>query len=117
MGLANETPMETRTVEQVNSQGSFLKVVAENSGKVLIVEDEDVLAELLEFNLVHRGFDVFVAKDGLEACRIMGKEEPDLVLLDLMLPLLDGWEVCKMIRSHHDQRIAKTPIIVLSALG
>ncbi|WP_321372384.1 hybrid sensor histidine kinase/response regulator [uncultured Desulfuromusa sp.] len=117
MGRVERLSSDRYEAEQNKESQHFLTVATKDCGKVLIVEDEDELAELLEFNLAHRGFDVFVAKDGLEACRIMGKEEPDLILLDLMLPLLDGWEVCKMVRSHHDQRIAKTPIIVLSALG
>ncbi len=94
-----------------------LKVATENSGKVLIVEDETELAEVLEFNLIRRGYDVLIATDGLEACRVIGRENPDLILLDLMLPLLNGWEICRMVRSHHDRQVAKTPIIVLSALG
>lgn len=85
--------------------------------KVLIVEDEDSLAEILEFNLLRQGFDVALAQDGLEACRRIGHERPDLVLLDILLPLLDGWEVCRMIRSHHDQQISQVPIIMLSALA
>ncbi len=85
--------------------------------KVLIVEDEDALAEILEFNLQRQGFSVLKAGDGLEACRIIGREQPDLILLDIMLPLLNGWEICRMIRSHHDRRIRATPVIMLSALS
>lgn len=96
---------------------NFLRVAAEKKGKILIVEDEAELAEILEFNLIRRDFDVLIAEDGLEACRIIGREKPDLILLDLLLPLLDGWEVCRMVRSHHEPQIAKTPIIMLSALG
>ena len=117
MGSVNSVPIETKTSEQGEIQRSILQVAAQDCGKVLIVEDEDELAEVLEFNLMRRGFEVFVAKDGLQACRMIGKENLDLILLDLMLPLLDGWEVCKMVRSHHDQNLAKTPIIMLSALG
>lgn len=117
MGSVNSVPIETKTSEQGEIQRSILQVAAQDCGKVLIVEDEDELAEVLEFNLMRRGFEVFVAKDGLQACRMIGKENLDLILLDLMLPLLDGWEVCKMVRLHHDQNLAKTPIIMLSALG
>ncbi len=88
-----------------------------NSGRVLVVEDEDSLAEILEFNLQRNGFQVLIAKDGLEACRLIGREKPDLILLDIMLPLLNGWEICRMIRSHHDRLIGTTPIIMLSALS
>ena len=117
MGSVNSVPIETETKEQGEIQRSILQVAAQDCGKVLIVEDEDEVAEVLEFNLLRRGFEVFVAKDGLQACRMIGKENPDLILLDLLLPLLDGWEVCKMVRLHHDQKLAKTPIIMLSALG
>lgn len=117
MGLVDKMPIETQTKEQGELQRSILKVAPQNCGKILIVEDEEDLAEVLEFNLISQGFDVSVAKDGLEACRFIGEKNPDLILLDLLLPLLDGWEVCKMVRLHHDQRLAKTPIIMLSALG
>lgn len=117
MGLVNKMPIETETEEQGEIQRSILQVAAQDCGKILIVEDEEDLAEVLEFNLISQGFDVSVAKDGLEACRFIGEKNPDLILLDLLLPLLDGWEVCKMVRLHHDQKLAKTPIIMLSALG
>lgn len=87
------------------------------AGRVLIIEDEEALAEILEFNLQRQGFVVLKAGDGLEACRIIGREQPDLILLDIMLPLLNGWEICRMIRSHHDEQIRKTPVIMLSALS
>jgi len=86
-------------------------------GHILIVEDDLELSEILEFNLTRKGFDVLVAKDGLDACRVIGREKPDLILLDIMLPLLDGWEICRMVRSHLDPLIARTPIIKLSALS
>lgn len=116
MGLVDKSPIEPLATEQDQIQRRVLKVATQSCGKVLIVEDEEELAEVLEFNLIRRGFDVLVAGDGLEACRIIGQEKPNLILLDLMLPLLDGWEICRMVRSHHDPTVAKTPIIVLSAL-
>ncbi len=104
-------------VKQEKIHQQIFKATTENCGTVLIVEDETELAEVLEFNLLQQGYDVLLAVDGLEACRVIGREKPDLILLDLMLPLLDGWEICRMVRSHHDQQVAKTPIIILSALG
>jgi len=86
-------------------------------GRVLIVEDEVELAELLEFNLRRQGFVPSVAHDGLTACRLIGKERPELILLDLMLPDIDGWEICRMVRSHPEAEIAEVPIIMLTAMG
>ncbi len=85
--------------------------------KILLVEDEEALAEILSFNLSKHGFQVFTAPDGLEACRIIGRERPDLILLDIMLPLLNGLEVCRMVRQHEDNAISRTPIIIMSALS
>lgn len=85
--------------------------------KILIVEDEIELAEVLEYNLRKEGYEVLTAFDGLSACRLIGAEWPDLVLLDILLPDLDGWEVCRLLRSHHDDELASTPVVMLTALG
>lgn len=87
------------------------------AGKVLIVEDEKELAEVLEYNLRREGYAVLTAHDGLSACRLIGTERPDLILLDILLPDLDGWEICRLIRGHHEAAVASTPIIMLTALG
>ena len=117
MEHAERISSEPPVAKKETIQQCVLQVAIGDSGKILIVEDEVELAEILEYNLIRRGFDVLIAMDGLEACRIIGREKPDLILLDLLLPLLDGWEICRMVRSHHDLHIAKTPIIMLSALG
>lgn len=93
------------------------KAVEQPNATILVVEDEDVLVDILEYNLHRQGYRVLTATDGLEACRVIGREKPDLILLDIMLPLLNGWEICRMIRLHSDRSIATTPIIILSALG
>ncbi|BCR06806.1 hybrid sensor histidine kinase/response regulator [Desulfuromonas versatilis] len=85
-------------------------------GRVLIVEDEPELLEPLDYSLRKAGFTTFSAADGLNACRQVGACRPELILLDIMLPDLDGWEVCRMIRSHPDERVASIPIIMLTAL-
>jgi signal transduction histidine kinase len=95
----------------------ILKPETSLPGRVLIVEDEAELAEILEYNLIRSGFDVVIAGDGLEACRLISSEKPDLILLDLMLPLLDGWDVCRMLRTHQDPLMARIPVIMLSAMG
>ena len=84
---------------------------------ILIVEDEKVIADVLDYNLRRAGFKTEVAFDGLSACRVVGKRRPDLVLLDIMLPDLDGWEICRLIRNHDDNDVASTPIVMLTALS
>lgn len=78
---------------------------------VLVVEDEMSIATLLKYNLEQAGFDVLIAHDGRDGLNTIVAENPDLVLLDLMLPSLDGMEVCKEVRS---LRI-NVPIIMLTA--
>jgi len=78
---------------------------------VLIVEDEKNIVDILSFNLKKDGFDIIVAYDGEMALAEFAKKTPDLILLDVMLPLLDGFEVCRRIRET-DRR---TPIIMLTA--
>ncbi|MDF3073305.1 MAG: phoB [Alphaproteobacteria bacterium] len=82
---------------------------------VLIVEDEPGLVELLRYNLERAGFEVAVANDGEEAMTAIAEHRPDLVLLDWMLPLMSGIEVCRQIRRQADT--ANLPIIMLTARG
>ncbi|QTD43244.1 response regulator transcription factor [Sporosarcina sp. Te-1] len=81
--------------------------------KVLIVDDEQPIRTLLEYNLKQSNFDTYVAVDGMEAIEMVEKVQPDLILLDLMLPKMDGIEVCKLLR----QREINVPIIMLTAKG
>jgi len=81
--------------------------------RVLIVEDQRDLASLLAHNLRHEGLDVRTVEDGREALPIVRTWQPDLVLLDLMLPGLDGFEVLRGIRGHRDD----LPVLILSARG
>ncbi len=87
-----------------------------STGRILIVEDEADLAEMLEYSLRQAGFETLSCADGFSACRLIERERPDLVLLDIMLPELDGWEVCRLLRSVPDESIAATPVIMLTAL-
>ncbi len=66
--------------------------------KVLVVDDEQSILTLLQYNLQQAGFDVITASDGEEGKNLALKENPDLIVLDLMLPKLDGLEVCKQLR-------------------
>lgn len=81
--------------------------------KILIVDDEPDAVELVDFNLKQAGFDVAVAADGAEAVKKARSFSPSLVVLDLMLPELDGLEVCKILR--RDPATAGIPIIMLTA--
>jgi DNA-binding response OmpR family regulator len=78
--------------------------------KVLIVEDEPSLVDTLEYSLIHQGYDVRVATDGAKALEVARKELPDLVVLDVMLPTLDGFEVCRILRQEMSM-----PILMLTA--
>lgn len=81
--------------------------------RVLVVDDEADLVELLECRLEDNDYNVSKAYDGLEALEKARKEKPDLVLLDLMLPKIDGYKVCKLLKA--DNLHANLPIILLSA--
>jgi len=81
--------------------------------KILVVDDEPDAVELIEFNLKAAGYDVVSAGTGTEALEKARREKPDLIVLDVMLPEMDGMEVCKTIRN--DPTIAATPIIMLTA--
>ncbi len=78
--------------------------------KVLVVEDEPSLVETLEYNLVRQGYQVRTATDGLQALEMARQEEPDLIVLDVMLPGLDGFEVCRILRQE-----SNVPILMLTA--
>ncbi len=80
--------------------------------KILIVDDDINICELLRLYLEKDGFLTVLAHDGQMAVKVFNESKPDLVLLDIMLPLLDGWQVCREIR-----KTADTPIIMLTAKG
>ena len=80
--------------------------------KVLIVEDDKNISDLLQLYLQKEGYTVVAAADGGDGLSKFRAESPDLVLLDLMMPVMDGWAVCKAIRAE-----SKTPVIMLTAKG
>ena len=84
----------------------------ENKPKILIVDDEENICELVRLYIEKEGFDAIIANDGQEAVAKFNKEKPDLILLDIMLPIKDGWQVCREIRAQ-----SKVPIIMLTAKG
>ncbi|MBV9269880.1 MAG: response regulator transcription factor [Candidatus Eremiobacteraeota bacterium] len=92
-----------------NKRGSFNKQPDFNK-KILVVEDEPAMLQTIRYNLERSGYSVCTAGDGRAALEVFTREEPDLVILDVMLPVLDGIEVCKEIR-----RTSSVPIMMLTA--
>jgi len=80
--------------------------------RILVVDDEDSILQLVAYNLRRAGFDVITAGNGEDALRIFRAEGPDMVVLDVMLPGVDGFEVCKEMRRESDK-----PILMLTARG
>lgn len=78
---------------------------------ILIVDDEVDIASAIQFVLKQEGYSTLLAHDGLEAMQIIENQHPDLIILDVMMPGIDGYEVCRRVRSH-DKR---TPIVMLTA--
>jgi len=83
--------------------------------RILVVDDEEHIVELIKFNLEKNGYKVITADNGRDALEIAKEQHPDLVLLDLMLPGIDGLEVCKEIRK--EASISNMPIIMITAKG
>ena len=83
-----------------------------NAEKILVVDDDLNICELLRLYLTKEGYDVVIVNDGASAVTAFREESPNLVLLDIMLPKLDGWQVCREIRKFSD-----APIIMLTAKG
>jgi two-component system response regulator RegX3 len=87
-------------------------VPSERPVKVLLVEDEDSFVEALSIGLAHEGFELTIARDGAEAIDRFDDAEPDLILLDMMLPKLSGLDVCRHVRAR-----SNVPIIMVTAKG
>ena len=81
--------------------------------RILLVEDNEMNRDMLSRRLARRGFDVVIAVDGQEGVEMARSETPELILLDMSLPVIDGWEVAKVLKS--DARTAAIPIIALTA--
>jgi len=83
--------------------------------KILVVDDEPVLVETIAYNLEQAGYQVTTAADGTSALQAAQRDTPDLVILDIMLPEMDGLEVCRLLR--RESSTATTPIMMLTAKG
>src|SRR3954449_9658460 len=84
------------------------------AAKILVVDDDPNVQRLLQYTLKQEGYDVIVAPDGAEGFRLWGAEAPDLILLDVMLPKLDGYQVRRKIRAG-EGNASHVPIIMLTA--
>ena len=92
----------------MKSRGTFTN--PDSNKKILVVDDESAILQTLRFNLERSGYTVCTASDGRTAIATAAREQPDLIVLDIMLPVLDGIEACKEIRKH-----SSVPIIMLTA--
>ena len=80
------------------------------SHRILLIDDEDDILEFIRYNLTKAGYEVYTARNGAEGLQQAAAHRPHLILLDMMMPVMDGWSVCKAIRAE-----AQTPIIMLTA--
>jgi len=87
--------------------------MGENGKRVVCIEDEPEMIDLVRLILGRRGFEVVGANGGLEGLELVASEKPDLVLLDLMMPDMDGWEVYQRMKS--DEALREIPVIVVTA--
>ncbi|MBC8248453.1 MAG: response regulator transcription factor [Anaerolineales bacterium] len=86
--------------------------MSSRKGKLLIIDDDDKLVEAVELYLNKAGYDIITAADGLQGIQQMYSQRPDLIILDVMMPTMDGWETCRRIRE-----ISDVPVIMLTARG
>lgn len=82
------------------------------SKKILLIEDDVGLAEFIQYQIQHEGYDVTIAHHGLDGLRLAHEWQPDLIILDIMMPEMDGWTVCQRLRE-----MSNVPIIFTTALG
>ena len=82
------------------------------NSKIMVVDDDSNICELLRLYLEKEGYDTILAENGTQALEKFDREKPDLILLDIMMPQLDGWQVCREIRKK-----SQCPIIMLTAKG
>ena len=87
--------------------------MAKEKKKVLCIEDEEEMIDLIKLILERKGFEVLGAVGGKEGLEVIRRERPDLILLDLMMPEVDGWEVYRQMKA--DEQLKDTPVIVVTA--
>jgi DNA-binding response OmpR family regulator len=84
-----------------------------NKKRILVVDDEDEMVKAIQIRLERADYEVLVACDGMEAFDKAHREKPDLIILDLMLPKIDGYKICRMLK--FDKKYKKIPIVMLTA--
>ena len=107
--------MQTGSLKAMDRWKEQMEEGAPRVGRILVVDDAAQNMELLEAHLDAAGYDVLKAYDGEEALRKVKEEAPDLILLDLMMPGLDGYEVCHRLKA--DEETMSIPVMILTALG
>ena len=85
------------------------------SKKILIIEDETALLYALQSQLSAEGYNTITANDGEKALKVLANEKPDAIILDIILPKIDGWQLLKKIKA--DNRMSKIPVIIISNLS
>ncbi len=86
-----------------------------NKGKILVVDDEVNITQILEFSIGSEGYEVITAANGEEAVDKARREQPDLVILDIMMPKIDGYEACRILKSNPLTK--NIPVVLLTAKG
>lgn len=81
--------------------------------KILIIDDNESVCSMLKRLLEQRGFKVFISNDGLQGVHVARQKKPDLIILDVMLPGMDGHKVCRMIK--FDQQLKNIPVVILTS--
>jgi two-component system phosphate regulon response regulator PhoB len=105
--------MYTTATETSSRPASARSLVSAKKARVLVVDDEEDIAEVISYNLTREGYELVCAHSGEEALKIMSEDRPDILLLDLMLPGIDGLDVCKSAKALYPT----LPIIMVSAKG
>jgi CheY-like chemotaxis protein len=88
-------------------------IMGDNMAKILLVEDNEMNRDMLSRRLKKKGFDVVLAFDGKQGVEMAGEHAPDLILLDMSLPVMDGWEAAQLLKS--DDATKQIPVIALTA--
>jgi signal transduction histidine kinase/predicted metal-dependent phosphoesterase TrpH len=114
-GTENSRPRQINLPESKVTSQHEDNLRAEDGTKILIADDERDLVEMLAYNLEKKGYQIIKAYDGFEAWEKIESEKPGLVILDLMMPNLDGWELCRLIRRNQKKDIREMGIFMLTA--